>query len=71
MKGRKFDVKFPFDLLSDSPEAVVDELKGYFASIDGCELPARATQAIRREIQQGIDSHNMFQNTLTEGSQAA
>jgi len=30
MKGRKSDVKFPFDLIKDSPEAVANELQDYF-----------------------------------------
>ena len=30
MKGRKSDVKFPFDLTKDTPEAVANELKDYF-----------------------------------------
>lgn len=49
MKGKKSDVKFPFDLLKDSPEAVVNELQDYFRS-EGSELPPRAVDAIRKEI---------------------
>lgn len=47
MKGRKSDVKFPFDLLKDTPEAVALELQDYFLhSTDKVELPARAIRAV-------------------------
>lgn len=58
MKGRKSDVKFPFDLIKDSPEAVSKELQDYFCqNHEGAILPPRAIEAIRQEIQLGIDSH--------------
>lgn len=30
MKSRMSDVKFPYDLIKDSPEAVANELQDYF-----------------------------------------
>ena len=45
-KGRKSDVKFPFDLLKDTPEAVANELQDYFKQ-NGSELPSRAIEAIK------------------------
>ena len=60
MKNRKSDVKFPFDLTTDTPLAVANELKEYFEqnSEFGATLPACAIEAICNEIQNGIDSHN-------------
>ena len=58
MKGRKRDVKFPFDLLKDSPRAVAKELQDCFKQNgEGNELPERAVEAIKQEIQRGIDCH--------------
>ena len=51
MKGRKSDVKFPFDLQKDTPEAVVNELQDYFLhSSDQMELPAHAVRIVQLEI---------------------
>lgn len=51
MKGRKSDVKFPFDLQKDTPEAVANELQDYFLhSSDQMELPAHAVRIVQLEI---------------------
>ena len=41
MKGKKSDVKFPFDLQKDTPSAVALELKDFFEQSggEGNELP--------------------------------
>ena len=77
MKGRKSDVKFPFDLTTDTPLAVANELKEHFEQNSECgaTLPACLVEAICVEIQNGIDSHNSLstnqQPTVTDASQAA
>ena len=60
MKGRKSDVKFPFDLTTDTPITVANELRDYFEqnSESGVSLPQKAIDAICAEIQNGIDAHN-------------
>ena len=77
MKGRKSDVKFPFDLTTDTPFAVANELKEYFEQNSECgaTLPACLVEAMCVEIQNGIDLHNSQsanqQPTVTDASQAA
>ena len=52
MRGRKLDVKFPFDLTTDTPIAVANELKDYFEQNgeSGVSLPPCAIEAICNEI---------------------
>ena len=40
MRGKKKDIKFPFDMLIDTPDGIASELKEYL------ELPPRAIEAI-------------------------